>query len=173
MRHRGGHLGRGDVEIVDAELSSEPGAARVVALLDAYARDPMGGGRPLPDEVRGRLAGDLRERVDAGTALVLLAVQGGEAVGCAVCFAGYSTFRARPLLNLHDLCVLPQARGQGMGHALLEGVAARARALGYCKVTLEVRQDNAVARRLYERAGFLDFTPGGERTRTLFLEKVV
>jgi hypothetical protein len=36
-----------------------------------------------------------------------------------------------------------------------------------------VRQDNAVARRLYERAGFLDFTPGGERTRTLFLEKGV
>jgi ribosomal protein S18 acetylase RimI-like enzyme len=143
----------------------------VVGLLDAYARDPMGGGAPLPEAVRARLGPDLRERVARGAAVVLLALREGEAVGVAVCFVGYSTFRARPLLNLHDLAVLPAARGAGAGWALLAGVAERARALGCCKVTLEVREDNTVARRLYGRAGFVDFAPAGAPTRTLFLEK--
>jgi ribosomal protein S18 acetylase RimI-like enzyme len=161
------------IEIADADLSSERGAASVVGLLDAYARDPMGGGVPLPDDVRARLGPDLRERVARGAAAVLLALLGGEAVGVAVCFVGYSTFRGRPLLNLHDLAVLPAARGAGVGRALLAGVAAKARAFGCCKVTLEVREDNATARRLYARAGFVDSAPAGARTRTLFLEQGV
>lgn len=150
----------------------------MVRLLDAYARDPMGGGASLSADVRARLPGDLHERTARGAALVLLARRGGaggepggEALGVAVCFLGYSTFRARPLLNLHDLAVLPAARGKGIGLALLEAVAACARARDCCKVTLEVREDNAVARRLYARAGFVDSAPEGARTRTLFLEK--
>jgi ribosomal protein S18 acetylase RimI-like enzyme len=143
----------------------------VVGLIDAYARDSMGGGAPLADGVRARLAADLRERVASGAAVVLLARRGGEDVGVAVCFAGYSTFRARPLLNLHDVAVLPGARGRGVGQALLAAVETRARALGCCKVTLEVREDNAPARRLYARAGFVDSAPEGARTRALFLEK--
>jgi len=161
------------IEVVDADLSSERGAAAVVALIDAYARDPMGGGTGLTDDVRARLGPELRARVASGAAALLLALRDGEAVGVAVCFAGYSTFRARPLLNLHDVAVQPGARGAGVGAALLAGVAARARALGCCKVTLEVREDNAPARRLYARAGFVDSAPAGAATRTLFLEKGV
>ena len=144
-----------------------------MALLDAYARDPMGGGAALPADVRTRLGPDLRERVAGGAAAVLVALREGEAVGVAVCFVGYSTFRAGPVLNLHDLAVLPGARGGGVGRALLAAVEARARALGCCKVSLEVREDNALARRLYERVGFVDSAPAGARTRTLFLEKGV
>jgi GNAT superfamily N-acetyltransferase len=142
-----------------------------VGLIDAYARDPMGGGAALAADVRERLGPDLRLRVERGTAVVLLARCDGEPVGVAVCFVGYSTFRAEPLLNLHDLAVLPFARGGGVGHALLAAVEARARALGCCKVSLEVREDNARARRIYEHAGFVDSAPAGARTRTLFLEK--
>lgn len=130
----------------------------------------MGGGAPLPEDVRARLGADLGERAARGAAVVLLALAGGAAVGVAVCFVGYSTFRARPLLNLHDLAVLPEARGSGAGLALLEGVASRARALGCCKVTLEVREHNAAARRLYARAGFVDAGSAGAGVRTLFLE---
>ena len=161
------------LEIVEADLSSERGAARVVDLIDAYARDPMGGGVALPEDVRARLGPDLCARVARGAAAVLLALQGGEAVGIAVCFVAYSTFRARPLLNLHDLAVRSGMRGAGVGQALLAAVAAKARALGCCKVTLEVREDNAAARRLYERTGFVDTAPGGSRTRTLFLERAL
>jgi len=133
----------------------------------------MGGGAPLPEDVRARLGPDLRERAARGAAVVLLALREGEAVGVAVCFVGYSSFRARPLLNLHDLAVLPSARSSGAGRALLAAVAERAQKLGCCKVTLEVREDNAVARRFYERAGFVDSAPDGARTRTLFLERPV
>ena len=71
-------------------------AADVVALLDAYARDPMGGGEPLADDVKARLTGDLAANPHAFS---LLARMDDEAVGLANCFMGYSTFAAAPLVN--------------------------------------------------------------------------
>jgi ribosomal protein S18 acetylase RimI-like enzyme len=131
-------------------------------MLDAYARDPMGAGGPLPDEVYARLARDLPANPLAHG---LLAEQAGTAVGFATCFVGYSTFRARPLLNIHDIAVTPQARGQGVAGALLGAIADLGRRLGCCKITLEVRDDNGAARHLYARDGFLP------SACNLFLEK--
>jgi ribosomal protein S18 acetylase RimI-like enzyme len=159
------------IEVAPADLSRESDAAALVMLLDAYARDPMGGEQPLPAPVRERLVPDLRDRIAGGTALVLIARRDGEPLGVAVCFFGYSTFAARPLLNLHDLAVVEKARGAGVGRALLAAVESAARARGCVKLTLEVREDNARARRLYEHAGFADYTTGAARTRTLFLER--
>ena len=120
-------------------------------LLDAYARDPMGAGRPLPEAVRTRLAADLAAL--PGTHC-LLAERGAEAVGFATCFVGYSTFQARPLLNIHDIAVLPEWRGRSVAQALLEAIVELARQLGCCRITLEVREDNPRAHAVYERAGF-------------------
>jgi ribosomal protein S18 acetylase RimI-like enzyme len=159
------------IEVAEADLSREADAAALVMLLDAYARDPMGGEQPLPGAVRERVVPDLRERAANGTAVVLLARRAGEPLGVAVCFLGYSTFAARPLLNLHDLAVVDKARGAGVGRALLAAVESAARARGCVKVTLEVREDNARARRLYEHVGFADYTTGDATTRTLFLER--
>jgi ribosomal protein S18 acetylase RimI-like enzyme len=75
-------------------------------------------------------------------------------VGLAVCFLGFSTFQARPLLNIHDLAVRPNHRGAGVGGALLGAVESEALRMGCCKVTLEVRTDNHTAQSLYRRAGF-------------------
>ena len=58
------------------------------------------------------------------------------AVGIATCFRGFSTFYARPTIYVHDLSVLPEQRGGGIGRRLLEAVAARARLLVCCKLTL-------------------------------------
>jgi ribosomal protein S18 acetylase RimI-like enzyme len=77
-----------------------------------------------------------------------------EPVGLAVCFLGYSTFAARPLVNIHDLIVHPNFRRRGVAAQLLAAVETRARELGCCKVTLEVRVDNAAARSLYATRGF-------------------
>jgi len=159
------------IEVAAADLSREADAAAVVALLDAYARDPMGGAQPLPGAVRERLVPDLRARIASGAALVLIARRAGEPLGVAVCFVGYSTFAARPLLNLHDLAVVESARGEGVGRALLAAVEDAARARGCVKLTLEVREDNARARRLYQHIGFADYATGGTQTRTLFLER--
>jgi len=85
---------------------------------------------------------------------VLLAYVDAAAVGIATCFVGFSTFAARPLVNIHDLAVLPEFRGQGIGRELLEAVERVARERGCVKVTLEVLEKNRRARSVYEAAGF-------------------
>jgi ribosomal protein S18 acetylase RimI-like enzyme len=89
---------------------------------------------------------------------VLLAFADEVAIGIAVCFVGFSTFRARPLLNVHDLAVLPQYRGKGAGRALLLAAEDHARRQGCCRLTLEVLESNSGARALYRRFGFDDST---------------
>ena len=138
------------IEIVEADLARADHQQAIVALIDAYAADPLGNGRPLSAEVRETLIPELRQHPPT---LILLAYQAGAAVGIAVCFRGFSTFAARPLINIHDLAVLPTHRGQGIGRRLLESVAAKAKETGCCKLTLEVGEHNRTARRLYEAVG--------------------
>lgn len=122
----------------------------VISLLDVYAQDPMGGGVALKDDVKTKLRKDLPS---VPGAFSILAEDVDGPIGVAVCFMGYSTFGAKPLVNIHDLSVHSDARGRGAGKALLEAVARHARTLGCGKVTLEVRDDNPAAR-LYRREGF-------------------
>ena len=103
--------------------------------------------------------------------MVFLAWDKDTPVGIAVCFVGFSTFMARPLLNIHDLAVIPAYRRQGVGRLLLERVAAKGQELGCCKLTLEVRADNHSAQRLYEAVGFDNAASYGGAVRVWFLEK--
>ena len=52
------------------------------------------------------------------------------------------------------LAVLPTARRQGLGHRLVEEAAVAATKGGAARLFLEVAEDNAPARALYDRAGF-------------------
>ncbi len=139
------------LHVVEADLGDTRHQAAILALTRAYASDPMGNGRDLPDEVRRLLVPRLRAHP---TTLVFLAWDGERAVGVATCFFGFSTFAARPLLNIHDLYVVGDYRRRGVGRMLLERVEARARTLGCCKLTLETQANNGPALRLYERFGF-------------------
>lgn len=156
------------IEIREAELEQAADATGFLAVLDSYAGGVTGGGKPLDPEVKRRLVPALREQPGA---LVLLAISEGRVVGIASCFFGFSTFAARPLLNIHDLAVLPEYRGRGIGRALLAAAEERAVARGCCKVTLEVLETNTGARRLYRESGFRDFELAGVAQRTLFLVK--
>lgn len=140
-----------DLSVVQADLWRDDHARAVTALTAAYAQDAFGNGGPLAPDVLERLIPGLRSTT---TAIVFLAYLGDRPVGLATCFRGFSTFRTRPLINVHDLSVLPEYRGRGIGRALLGAVAARARALDCCAVSLEVQANNQVARRLYEQEGF-------------------
>jgi GNAT superfamily N-acetyltransferase len=53
----------------------------------------------------------------------LLAARGGRAVGFALYFFTFSTFKARPTLYLEDLFVRPEERGRGIGRQLLVQLA--------------------------------------------------
>lgn len=150
-----------------ANLDAPADADAIVLLLDAYAADPRGGGKPLADAVRARVVAGLRQTPGSR---VWLAFDAEQAVGVCVGFAGYSTFQASPLLNIHDLAVLPEQRGRGIGRALLAAAEAFARAEGCCKLTLEVQEDNTPARQLYESFGFRDVRYGDSGS-TRFLGK--
>jgi ribosomal protein S18 acetylase RimI-like enzyme len=155
------------VEIVDADFDDPAHCAGIIDVLDSYAADPVGGGEPLAADVRERLVPALR---DHPTALVLLAIAEGRSVGIAVCFLGFSTFQARPLLNIHDLAVLPGWRDQGVGRSLLAATEERARRRGCCRLTLEVQDDNGRALALYGSFGFSDMIIG-DSGPTRFLTK--
>jgi len=133
----------------------------LVMLLDAYARDPMGGGESLAPDVKARLCDDLAARPDAASFIAWL---GDAPVGLVNCIEGYSTFKAKPLMNIHDIAVLPQHRGHGVGQALLAAAQQHARSRGCCKLTLEVLTGNSQALKSYLGFGFepyaLDPTAG-------------
>lgn len=123
----------------------------LVDLLDVYHQDPMGEGAPWDRRKTSALLSGLERHP---TSFVLLAWKGPDAVGMAVCFEGFSTFSAKPLVNIHDLVVVPQARRQGVAKALFAAVEAEARKMGAGRVTLEVRRDNAAAQALYASLGY-------------------
>lgn len=56
--------------------------------------------------------------------------------------------------HINNLAVRPELRGRGLGIQLLEAIVAEAARVGAQSLTLEVRESNEPARRLYERAGF-------------------
>ncbi|MCJ2187456.1 GNAT family N-acetyltransferase [Novosphingobium beihaiensis] len=156
------------VTVRQADYGYAPDAEAVVAMLDVYARDPMGGGAPLDPAARERLISAL----DAFPgAFSLLAFDGDEAVGLANCFTGFSTFAARPLINIHDLAVKPDLRGKGVGRALMQAVEEEARARGACKITLEVLSGNARAKGLYAALGYGNYALDPEAGTAQFWEK--
>jgi GNAT superfamily N-acetyltransferase len=146
-------------------------ASDVCALLDLYARDPMGGGEALAPGVLGRLCDDLAARVDAFSFLAYVDGPQPQPVGLINCFEGYSTFKARPLLNIHDIVVHPDHRGSGVGQALLGAAQDLARARGCCKLTLEVLSGNTRAARSYAHFGFAPYALDPAAGEALLMQK--
>ncbi len=143
-------------------------AQALVMLLDAYARDPMGGGEGLSPEVKSRLCRDLAQRSDA---VSFIAWEDAQPLGLINCIEGYSTFKAQPLMNIHDIAVLPAHRGRGVGQALLAAAEAHARERGCCKLTLEVLTGNRVALRSYQRFGFAPYVLDPSAGQASFMQK--
>jgi ribosomal protein S18 acetylase RimI-like enzyme len=148
-----------EITIRKADLANAADASAVFELLNGYAIDEMGQGQPFSDEIRLRLIPELRKQPNA---IVMLAFSSGQPAGLAICFVGFSSFRAKPLLNIHDFCVSPQFQGQGIGQKLMAAVESEARSNGCCKVTLEVREDNLRAQSLYLKCGFDPGKRGGD-----------
>jgi len=156
------------IRIVEANLSLRPDQEAVLAMVDAYSRDAMGDGKPLDPDVRAQLIAGLRRHP---TTLIFLAFDGDQPIGVAVCFIGFSTFAAKPLINIHDFVVLPTSRGKGIGRHLLEAIETKAKELGCCKLTLEVMDKNHQAVRMYQAAGFERYALQEEAGAAIFMSK--
>jgi len=156
------------LRICRADYRNRVHADALVRLLDAYAQDPAGGGEALGEFAKTHLVEALAARPQAFS---VLAFAGDEPVGLVNCIEGFSTFACRPLVNIHDVAVLPSHRGQRVAEQMLALVDEVARERGACKLTLEVLQGNASAIRLYERVGFAGYQLDPTMGRAQFFQK--
>lgn len=155
-------------QILIADLTTPAHADAVVRLLNEYAQDPMGGGEELTTFVKRNLVSELKKRPNIR---VVLAFVDEHPAGLALSIEGFSTFACKPLLNIHDIVVLPEYRGRGLSKRLLAKVEEIARELGCCKLTLEVLEGNPVAQAAYRTYGFTGYELNPDTGKALFWQK--
>lgn len=137
-----------------ADYADPADAAAIVMLLDAYARDPAGGSEALSGFARANLVRELAARPQAFS---ILAFDGDAPVGLVNCIEAFSTFKCKPLVNVHDVAVLASHRGRGIAEQMLALAETLARERGAVKMTLEVLSGNAPAVKLYTRIGYAGY----------------
>ncbi len=86
----------------------------------------------------------------AGPSSTILALRGPEGVVVGTVMVGFDGHRAWA----YYLAVHPEARGAGLGRALMRAAESWAAARGAPKIELMVREGNAAALGFYEAAGY-------------------
>jgi GNAT superfamily N-acetyltransferase len=125
---------------------AQPADAELVAALMAAFRSHIGRDVPSDGEIRATVEALLR---DANTEFLIAGHDG-------VCQLRYrlSVWTATEDCWLEDLYVTDDARGTGVGRALIETAFERARARGCKRIQLDVADDNSRAIDVYRAAGF-------------------
>jgi ribosomal protein S18 acetylase RimI-like enzyme len=165
------------LKVCRADYGNPVHARALVDLLDAYAKDPMGGNEALSPFAREHLVAALAARPQAYTVLAFDVRDANEVgdsarpVGLVNCIEGFSTFACKPLVNVHDVAVLAAYRGQRVAEQMLALAEEIARARGACKLTLEVLSGNPGAIKLYQRIGFANYQLDPAMGQAQFMQK--
>lgn len=154
--------------VVEADLQQTHHVQALVALMDEYAQHEMGQSKPLDAAIKERLPSALQARTDA---FQVLAFDAMRPVGLVNCFEGFSTFVCKPLVNIHDVIVTADYRGQGLTRKLFAKVEEVARRRDACKITLEVLEGNRQAQQAYQALGFAGYQLDPQLGQALFWEK--
>jgi ribosomal protein S18 acetylase RimI-like enzyme len=144
------------VDVVEADVRNPLHMDDIVVALESYKSGEMGDSVPYTENEKIKLK---KQFLQHSNALVFLVYFEGQIAGCSVCFTSFSTFSAGNVLNIHDFCIIPEYRSRGLGRRLLSGIVAKAVSLSCSKITLEVREDNEIAKKLYAQFAFKDTTP--------------
>lgn len=152
-----------ELKLLQVDLNNSIHTTQVIKLLNDYMNDPMGNNRPMPKGLAPQIISGLKAHSGF---LGFFVLAGEQFAGLANCNLNFSTFQAKPLINIHDFIVAPEFRKIGAGKFLLEGIINYALQNGFCRVNLEVREDNLTAKSLYRKMGFSDCVP-----RMMFWEK--
>jgi ribosomal protein S18 acetylase RimI-like enzyme len=155
-------------EILLADLSLPSHGEAIIYLLNEYAKDDMGGGTELSIFVKNNLVSELKKRQGV---YVILAFVDGNPAGLVNCFEGFSTFACKPLLNIHDVIVIPDYRGRGISKKMLNKAEEIAIGLGCCKLTLEVLEGNTIAQGAYKSCGYSGYELNPKMGRAMFWQK--
>lgn len=158
-----------NISLVRADYHNEQHAKDLIMLLNAYALDDMGGAEALSSDVKDNLVATMAKRSDVFTVLCYV---DEEPAGIINCVEGFSTFRCKPLINIHDCGVLAKYRGFGLSLKLFAEVEKIAIERGCCKLTLEVLQGNNVAQNAYKKLGFSGYELDPTLGHALFWEKI-
>lgn len=143
------------VEVFETALMQSEHQDAYFELLNGYMSDPMGEAKPHSPIEKSFLIQGVKNQ----NGCIILAKYQNKYIGFASCFFGFSTFKLQPLLNIHDIYVKKEFRGNGVSKKILNKIEEVAIANNCCKITLEVRQDNDNAQKVYEKFGFRDFNP--------------
>jgi GNAT superfamily N-acetyltransferase len=81
----------------------------------------------------------------------MVAEHAGALVGFVHIIFHRNTVMMGPTCYLQDLFAAPTLRGKGVGRALIEAAAARAKAAGASRLYWQTQEGNATARLLYDR----------------------
>ncbi|WP_019614771.1 GNAT family N-acetyltransferase [Psychromonas ossibalaenae] len=154
--------------IVQADLTIAEHAQAYLQLMSHYALDPMGGGEALSDFAKENLIEALLKRNDV---FIVLIFKDKNPAALLTAIEGFSTFACRPLLNIHDLVVHNNYRGQGLSGQLFAEIEKIARSIKCCKITLEVLEGNQIAKKAYNKQGFSDYQLDPECGSALFWSK--
>ena len=96
----------------------------------------------------------LRERFLLRENVIYLALEGDTALGFTQLYPSFSSVSIKRMWILNDLYVVPEARGQRVGEALIGAAVELALASGAVGVQLETAHSNLSGQKLYERLGF-------------------
>lgn len=151
------------LSIQKIDLQNPEHCSQVILLLNDYMNDPMGNNRPMPKQLAPQIIAGLKKHT---CFLGFFVMADNQFAGLANCNINFSTFQAKPLINIHDFIVAPEFRKIGAGSFLLSSIVKYATENGFCRVNLEVREDNIAAKSLYKKMGFADCVP-----KMMFWEK--
>lgn len=159
-----------NIKIIRADYLNKQHNQEIPMLLEKYAADAMGGSTKLSETVKNNLVSELSKLPHAFS---VIAYADCQPAGLANCFEVFSTFSCKPIVNIHDVVVLDEYRGNGVSQRMLEKVEEIARARGCCKITLEVLSKNDVAKSAYEKFGFSGYELDPEAGSALFWQKLI
>ncbi len=96
----------------------------------------------------------IKTRLENQEATIFLAFEDQNPLGLAICYSTFSSVALKPLVILNDLFTTPEARGKGVGTALLAQSQEFAREQGCAVLRLRTAIDNLTAQSVYENFGF-------------------
>ena len=155
------------MDVIIADLNSPKERTDFLTLFTEYTTGM------LPSEPQGPPENLVAEIIKRPNVLIFLAYKGDEPAGFSLVIEAFSSFRAMPILNIHDIGVGASYRRMGVGKALLAHVQREAERRGCCKLTLEVDEQNTRALTLYESMGYSALTGEKPGERRFFMTHTI
>jgi len=134
------------ISLREATVEDVPTILRFIQELADYEKEPEAA-QATPHDIERTIFGD------KPYAEVVIGELDGEPRGFALYFYNYSTWLGKPGLFLEDLYVQPEARGSGLGKALLIKLAGIARENGCGRMEWSVLDWNTSAIEFYRSLG--------------------